>query len=88
MLETRLQRVFGDVCLGGRSLVRYTHDLGLLSERMNVIHAIWVDDTDLDLLADAGAMVAHNPNSNLRLGSGVMRWRDMHDKGIPVCPGR
>ncbi|MBC57548.1 MAG: amidohydrolase [Confluentimicrobium sp.] len=87
MLETRLQRVFGDVCLGGRSLVRYTHDLGLLSERMNVIHAIWVDDTDLDLLADAGAMVAHNPNSNLRLGSGVMRWRDMHDKGIPVCLG-
>lgn len=87
MLETRLQRVFGEVCLQGRSLVQYTHDLGLLSDRMNVIHAIWVDDADLDLLAASGAMVAHNPNSNLRLGSGIMRWRDMLDRGIPVCLG-
>ncbi|MGR3513860.1 MAG: amidohydrolase family protein [Paracoccaceae bacterium] len=87
MLETRLQRVFGEKCLQGRSLVKYTHDLGLLSDRMNVIHAIWVDDEDLDLLAASGAAVAHNPNSNLRLGSGIMRWRDMHDRGIPVCLG-
>lgn len=87
MLETRLQRVYGDVYLKGRSLVQYTHDLGVLSDRMNVIHAIWVDDHDLDLLASSGAMVAHNPNSNLRLGSGVMRWRDMQDRGIPICLG-
>lgn len=87
MLETRLQRVFGEECLQGRSLVQYTHDLGLLSNRMNVIHAIWVDDADIDLLAASGATVAHNPNSNLRLGSGIMRWRDMQDRGVPLCLG-
>ena len=87
MLETKLQRVFGDVRLGGHSLVRYTADLGLLSERMNVIHAIWVDDADLDLIADAGATIAHNPISNLRLGSGVMPFRSVRDRGIPVCLG-
>ncbi len=87
MLETRLQRVFGEVCLNGRSLVEYTHELGLLSDRMNVIHAIWVNERDLDLLAETGATIAHNPNSNLRLGSGIMRWRDIHDRGIPVCLG-
>ena len=87
MLETRLQRVFGEECLNGRSLVQYTHDLGLLSDRMNVIHAIWVDNADLDLLAGSGAVVAHNPNSNLRLGSGIMPWRDMHNRGIPICLG-
>lgn len=87
MLETRLQRVYGEVCLNGRSLVEYTYDLGLLSNRMNVIHAIWVNDHDLDLLAETGAAIAHNPNSNLRLGSGIMRWRDIHDRGIPVCLG-
>lgn len=87
MLETRLQRVFGEECLNGRSLVQYTHDLGLLSERMNVIHAIWVSDQDLDLMAETGVSIAHNPNSNLRLGSGIMRWRDIHERGIPVCLG-
>lgn len=87
MLETRLQRVFCELCLQGRSLVQYTDELGLLSDRMNVIHAIWVDDSDIARLAKSGAVVAHNPNSNLRLGSGVMRWRDMHNSGIPVCLG-
>jgi cytosine/adenosine deaminase-related metal-dependent hydrolase len=87
MLETKLQRVYGNARLNGRSLVQYTNDLGLLTERMNVIHAIWVDNADLDVLALRGATVAHNPISNLRLGSGVMRWRDMHDRGIPICLG-
>lgn len=89
MLETKLQRVLKDEQprFGGRSLVRYTDDLGLLSERMNVIHAIWVDGDDLDLIAASGAMVAHNPISNLRLGSGVMPFRAMRDRGIPICLG-
>ncbi|WP_353475209.1 amidohydrolase family protein [Salipiger sp. H15] len=87
MLETRLQRVLGHESFGGRSLVRYTHDLGLLSARMQVIHAIWVDAADLDLIADAGATVAHNPISNLRLGSGVMPLREMLDRGISVSLG-
>ena len=89
MLETKLQRVLRDEQprFGGRSLVRYTADLGLLSERMNVIHAIWVDDDDLDLIAASGATVAHNPISNLRLGSGVMPFRALRDRGIPICLG-
>ena len=87
MLETRLQRVFGEVCWGGQSLVRYTDDLGALSDRMNIIHAVWVDERDMELLAAAGTCVAHNPISNLRLGSGVMPWRRLHDLNIPVCLG-
>ncbi len=87
MLETRLQRVLCQEKFGGRSLVRYTNDLGLLSERMQVIHAIWVDGDDLDLIAEAGAKVAHNPISNLRLGSGLMPFRAMLDRGISVSLG-
>ncbi|WP_244564577.1 amidohydrolase family protein [Rhizobium sullae] len=87
MLETKLQRVLGIEKYGGRSLIRYVHDLGLLSERMNIIHAIWVDDADLDLIAASGAAVAHNPISNLRLGSGVMPFRRMRERNIPICLG-
>lgn len=87
MLETKAQRVLGHEKFGGRSLVRYTHDLGLLSERMQVIHAIWVDGDDLDMIAASGAKVAHNPISNLRLGSGVMPLREMLDRGISVSLG-
>ncbi|MCU1529669.1 MAG: amidohydrolase, partial [Frondihabitans sp.] len=60
---------------------------GLLSDRMNVIHAVWTDDADLDLIAGSGAVIAHNPVSNLRLGSGVAPYRRMLDRGIPVALG-
>jgi 5-methylthioadenosine/S-adenosylhomocysteine deaminase len=87
MLETRLQRVFGQERLGGRSLVQYSADLGLLSDRMNIIHAIWIDEADMDLIAASGATVAHNPNSNLRLGSGIMPFRALRDRGVNICLG-
>ncbi|HEX4507867.1 MAG TPA: amidohydrolase family protein [Alphaproteobacteria bacterium] len=87
MLETKLQRVLGEEKFGGRSLVRYVHDLGLLSDRMNIIHAVWIDDRDVAMIAEAGTVVAHNPISNLRLGSGIMPFRRLRDAGVPICLG-
>jgi len=87
MLETRLQRVFGNVKWGGRSLIRYVDGLGLLSERMNVIHSVWVDDDDIAMLARSGAQVIHNPISNLRLGSGIMPFRRLREAGVPIAIG-
>ena len=87
MLETRLQRVFGETCLNGKSLVKYTNELGVMSNRLNIIHAIWVDDNDLEIISEHKASIAHNPNSNLRLGSGIMPFRKILDKNINVCLG-
>ena len=63
------------------------HDLGFLDERVMVIHAIWVDDDDIALMADAGCVVAHNPICNLKLGSGIMPFRKLRDAGIPIALG-
>jgi 5-methylthioadenosine/S-adenosylhomocysteine deaminase len=86
VLETKVQRVLGQERYG-TSLVRRVADLGLLDERMLVIHAIWVDDPDIRLLADAGCTVAHNPVCNLRLGSGIMPFRRLREAGVPICLG-
>ena len=85
VLETKAQRVLGDQKFGG-SLVRYVEELGLLSDRMNIIHAVWVDEHDMDLIAAAGAVIAHNPISNLRLGSGVMPFRKLMNRRYPDLP--
>ncbi len=89
MLETKVQRTLmtEQPRFAGRSLVRYTAAAGLLKAHTNVIHAVWVDEADLDVIADAGSTVVHNPVSNLRLGSGVLPWRAMLDHGIPVALG-
>jgi 5-methylthioadenosine/S-adenosylhomocysteine deaminase len=86
ILETKVQRVFGEERLR-RSLVRYVHELGLLSDRLNIIHGIWLDDADVDLIAASGCLIAHNPISNLRLGSGIMPFRAICSRGIPLCLG-
>jgi 5-methylthioadenosine/S-adenosylhomocysteine deaminase len=86
MLETKLQRVLGQE-KWGKSLIRHVHDLGFLDERMMVIHAIWTDEEDIALLAEVGCTVAHNPLCNLKLGSGVMPFRQLSDAGVPICLG-
>ena len=85
VLETRTQRVLGQQ--RGASLMQDFAQRGALSERVNIIHAIWMDDRDYDVIARSGAVVAHNPISNLRLGSGVMPFRRLRERGIPICLG-
>ena len=49
------------------------------TERFTVAHGVWLDDDDMKRLGDRGASVAHNPGSNMRLGSGLADVRGMLD---------
>lgn len=71
----------------GHSLVSEMNRLGLLGRRFSAAHAIWLDDADLERLAESGAAVAHNAGSNLRLGTGLARARDMLDRGVTLGIG-
>jgi 5-methylthioadenosine/S-adenosylhomocysteine deaminase len=86
MLETKTQRMHGDL-VHGKSFVRYVNDLGALTDNTVLIHCVWVDDQDMDLIAAANSVVAHNPVSNLRLGSGVMPFNAITNRGIDICLG-
>ena len=86
VLETKLQRVLGQEKYK-KSLIKYVNDLGYMDERVMIIHAIWVDDEDVKIIADSGASIAHNPLCNLRLGSGVMNFRRAKNYGINICIG-
>ena len=50
-------------------------------------HGIYFSDSELETLKKSGAHIAHCPSSNMRLGSGVCRVRDMLDLGINVGIG-
>ena len=86
ILETRLQRVLGDR-LYEQSLVKYVRQHEVLTNRTLVIHAIWVNEEDMDLMAESGCSVAHNPLCNLKLGSGIMPFRELANRGINICLG-
>ena len=84
--ESKLQAIVGQHRYG-KSLVAHLDSLGLLGPRFCASHAIWIDTDDRKRLADAGASIAHNPGSNLKLGSGMADLRRMLDSGINVALG-
>jgi cytosine/adenosine deaminase-related metal-dependent hydrolase len=87
LLETKLQAELAHTRYAGRTIVQHLDDLGVLGENVTLAHGIWLTSGDLELLARSGATVVHNPLSNLKLGSGVLPWRALHDAGVRVALG-
>jgi len=83
LAESRLQATCG-MRSYGHSLTAHVAELGLLDARFTAAHGVWLDARDGDLLAAAGASLAHVPASNFRLGSGLARIRPLLDRGIAV----
>lgn len=45
--------------------------LGAMTSRTVIAHAVWVDDADMEVIARAGATVVRNPGCNLRMRNGI-----------------
>jgi 5-methylthioadenosine/S-adenosylhomocysteine deaminase len=71
----------------GQTIVGRLAEHGVLGPGFVGAHGVWLTDDDLRMLADAGAAIAHNPGSNLRLGCGIAPVREMLDHGVAVGLG-
>lgn len=60
---------------------------GLLDERTVLAHGVWLTEEELDLLGRRKARIAHCPNSNLFLGSGLFRLHRTLAAGVGVGLG-
>ncbi len=54
-----------------QSPTQYLESLGVWNGRSLAAHAVWLDDADMKTLAARGVGVAHNPESNMKLASGI-----------------
>ena len=68
----------------GASPVRHLDALGFLDERTVGAHCVWVDDEEIDILAQRGVTVSHNPQSNMKIASGVAPVARMIERGALV----
>ncbi len=85
-LESKLQAVQGEL-MYGRPIVEHLDRLGVLTEHFTLNHAIWLTDHEIELVGARGASISHNPLSNLKLGSGIARVRDLKNAGVNVALG-
>jgi 5-methylthioadenosine/S-adenosylhomocysteine deaminase len=71
----------------GMPVVPWIKKQGLLEARVLAAHCVHVDEGEIRTLRNAGAGVAHNPTSNLKLGSGVAPVAKMLEAGVMVGIG-
>ncbi len=86
VLETKVQEFTGRQFYG-KSVVEQMEASGLLTPLTSLVHCVWINDHDIELIAKAGSSVVHNPLSNLKLGSGIAPIRKMMDAGINIGIG-
>jgi 5-methylthioadenosine/S-adenosylhomocysteine deaminase len=84
--ETRAEIEQGIAQHGVRPLERLRR-LGLVGPRLIAVHAVHLEDIELDLMAREGVSVAHCPSSNLKLASGIAPLAGMRARGIRVGLG-
>lgn len=74
----------------GRGEAEELAHLGVLDEQTILAHAIWLSDSELSLLAQSRAVVAHCPSTNMKLSDGVPPIARMLERGVRVgfgCDG-
>jgi 5-methylthioadenosine/S-adenosylhomocysteine deaminase len=66
---------------------QYLEDLGVLSPLVVAAHCVWITDQDLEILKRRQVGLVHNPDSNMKLSSGVAPVTAMLKTGALVGLG-
>jgi 5-methylthioadenosine/S-adenosylhomocysteine deaminase len=70
-----------------KSPAQYLESLGVWDGRSLAAHGVWLDDADMTLLARRGVGVSHNPESNMKLASGIAAVPKWIEAGMRVGLG-
>ena len=86
-LSETLQEVDDSRRQYGMPVVPWVRRQGLFGAKVLAAHCVHVDEGEIRALKNAGAGIAHNPTSNLKLGAGVAPVAKMLELGVPVGIG-
>lgn len=71
----------------GETPIRLMEKVGLFNVPTIAAHCVFVDSEEIEILAKRRVGVAHNPQSNLKLASGIAPIKEMVEKGVKVGLG-
>jgi 5-methylthioadenosine/S-adenosylhomocysteine deaminase len=69
----------------GSRHVEWLASLDILGPDVQLVHSVWLDGSEIELVARGGAVVVHCPVSNMYLASGIAPVPQMRALGIPVA---
>lgn len=86
ILETTREREVS-ISRYGMSSVEICHKCGIFDVPVIAAHCVHLSETDMQILKEKEVNIAHNPSSNLKLGSGIAKINDMLNRGMNVVIG-
>ena len=86
LVETAYQKAYASRRGGGTAL-DYLARFGMLGPRLTLGHGVWLNEPDIDRIAESGTCICHNCSSNFRLRSGLAALNRFEAKGINTAIG-
>ena len=84
--ESRIEQEMS-IRTNGMRQVEWLAEVGALGPNVLLAHAIWLNDSEIELVGESGASVSYNPVSNMFLASGVCPVSKLRASGVPVGIG-
>ncbi len=71
----------------GKRPVELLYDIGFLGRKTTLVHSIYVQDNELNIIKESGTSIAHCPSNNMRLAKGATPIVKMTEMGINISLG-
>ena len=71
----------------GKTPVVHLKDCGVIGSHCVFVHGVHLSEEDMDLMAETNTPLSYNPESNMKLGSGIAPILKAMEKGITVGMG-
>jgi len=82
-----IEDVEDSLAKSGQRVIHRLHDAGILGPRSIVAHAVHVDESEMDVLAETGTWVTHQPRSNMNNAVGFAQVEAMLARGVRIALG-
>lgn len=78
-----------ELCLkrNGMRQIPWLDKMGALGPKTQLAHGIWITEDEMELIAASGAVVVHNPVSNMFIGTGICPVDKLNKAGVKVALG-
>lgn len=71
----------------GKRPVHFLDEMKLINTRFSAVHALWLDERELEIMAERGASIVHCPTVSMKLATGEFASLKIQEAGVPIFLG-
>lgn len=71
----------------GTTSITYLNEIGYLNRQQLASHVVWLNEAEIQMLADSGVSVANTPLCEMKIADGIAPIPEMVRRGVNVCLG-